>query len=100
MVVVLVGNKCDLGQSREVEKEEGKGFAENERLFFMETSALQNVNVEEAFMQMITKIHHQTGQKCLESKMNETTRINVPNGKEIKIVDEVTETKQSSCCSI
>ncbi|KAI4351014.1 hypothetical protein L6164_005408 [Bauhinia variegata] len=97
MVVVLVGNKSDLGQSREVEKEEGKGFAENERLFFMETSALQNLNVEEAFMQMITKIHDITSQKSLESKVNETTR-NIPNGKEINLVDEVTATKQSSCC--
>ena len=57
MVVVLVGNKCDLDESREVEKEEGKGFAETEGLCFMETSALKNLNVEEVFLQMITRIY-------------------------------------------
>ncbi|XVE49770.1 hypothetical protein DITRI_Ditri01bG0108200 [Diplodiscus trichospermus] len=60
MVVVLVGNKSDLGQSRQVSEEEGRNVAEAEGLFFMETSALENLNVEEAFLQMITKIHEIT----------------------------------------
>ncbi|XP_028242934.1 ras-related protein RABA6b-like isoform X2 [Glycine soja] len=100
MVVVLVGNKCDLdGQSREVDKEEGKGFAETEGLCFMETSALKNLNVEEVFLQMITRIYDMTSQKNLAAKMDEKP-INLLNGKEIHIADEVTATKQSStCCS-
>lgn len=98
MVVILVGNKCDLDQSREVEKEEGKGFAETEGLCFMETSALQNVNVEDAFLQMITKIHDVTTLKSLELKTNGTT-IGIPNGKQITVVDEgKTTNKQSHCC--
>lgn len=48
-MVVLVRNKSDLDQSRQVEREKGKGFAETEGLCFMETSALQNLNVDEAF---------------------------------------------------
>lgn len=99
MVVILVGNKCDLDQSREVEKEEGKGFAETEGLFFMETSALQNLNVEEAFLQVITKIHDVTSHKTLEAKINDTMVNVLPSGKEISLIDEVTQTKQSSCCS-
>ncbi|XP_061343665.1 ras-related protein RABA6b-like isoform X1 [Gastrolobium bilobum] len=98
MVVILVGNKTDLGQSREVEKEEGKGFSEKEGLCFMETSALQNLNVEEAFLQMITKIHDITSQKSLEAKMNGST-LSLSSGKEIHIADEVTATKQVNCCS-
>ncbi|KAL5174734.1 Golgin candidate 2 [Glycine soja] len=95
MVVVLVGNKCDLdGQSREVDKEEGKGFAETEGLCFMETSALKNLNVEEVFLQMITRIYDMTSQKNLAAKMDEKP-INLLNGKEIHIADEVTATKQS-----
>ncbi|XP_027340565.1 ras-related protein RABA6b-like [Abrus precatorius] len=97
MVVILVGNKCDLGQSREVEKEEGKGFAETEGLCFMETSALKNLNVEEVFLQMIKKIYDMTSQKNLEAKMDEKP-INVLSGKEIHITDEVTATKQPSTC--
>ncbi|XP_061359528.1 ras-related protein RABA6b-like [Gastrolobium bilobum] len=98
MVVILVGNKCDLAQSREVEKEEGKGFAETEGLCFMETSALKNLNVEEVFLQMITKIHDVTSQKNLEAKMDEKP-IKLSSGKEIHIIDEVTATKQATCCS-
>ncbi|XP_020215823.1 ras-related protein RABA6b [Cajanus cajan] len=100
MVVVLVGNKCDLDQSREVEKEEGKGYAETEGLCFMETSALKNLNVEEVFLQMITKIYDMTRQKSLAAKMEEKP-FNLLNGKEIHIADdEVSATKQTStCCS-
>lgn len=98
MVVILVGNKSDMGQSREVEKEEGKGFAETEGLCFMETSALKNLNVEEVFLEMITKILDITCQRSLEAKVDEKP-INVFSGKEIHLVDEVTATKQATCCS-
>lgn len=98
MVIILVANKSDLSHSREVEKEEGKVFAEKEGLCFMETSALQNLNVEEAFLQMITIIHDIISQKSLEDKMN-GPKLNLTNGKEIHIADEVTATKQVNCCS-
>ncbi|CAH8252706.1 unnamed protein product [Arabidopsis lyrata] len=71
-VVVLVGNKSDLGQSREVEEEEGKTLAESEGLYFLETSALENQNVEEAFLSMIGRIHEVLTQK--------TAVDNRPNG--------------------
>lgn len=101
MVVVLVGNKCDLGQNREVDEEEGREFSEKEGLCFMETSALENVNVEEAFLHMISKIHEITSQKCLEAKMlNENTTKSLHAAKEIVHIDhEVTATKQTRCCS-
>ncbi|CBI15560.3 hypothetical protein VitviT2T_025779 [Vitis vinifera] len=99
MVIVLVGNKSDLGHSREVDEEEGKTLAETEGLCFMETSALENLNVEEAFLHMITKIHEVTSQKNLEAKLNEPVKPLII-GKEIIHVDhEVSATKQSSCCS-
>ncbi|KAL6319561.1 hypothetical protein AAG906_014237 [Vitis piasezkii] len=99
MVIVLVGNKSDLGHSREVDEEEGKTLAEMEGLCFMETSALENLNVEEAFLHMITKIHEVTSQKNLEAKLNEPVKPLII-GKEIIHVDhEVSATKQSSCCS-
>ncbi|XP_037017348.2 ras-related protein Rab-17 isoform X2 [Artibeus jamaicensis] len=49
VVVMLVGNKADLGEEREVPLEEGKEFAESQRLLFMETSARANLQVTEAF---------------------------------------------------
>ncbi|XP_065850956.1 ras-related protein RABA6a-like [Euphorbia lathyris] len=111
MVVILVGNKSDLSNSRETSEEEGKKYAEMEGLCFTETSAMENLNVEEAFLEMITKIHQITTQKSLESKMNneqhEYSNGDSNNGLKSSIVlvgkeinvDEVSATKQSSCCS-
>ncbi|MBA0616646.1 hypothetical protein Godav_026149 [Gossypium davidsonii] len=97
MVIVLVGNKSDLSESRQVSEEEGKKIAEMEGLFFMETSALRNLNVEEAFLRMINKIHETTiSQKCLDVNMKESTVVRA--GKEIITIDEVTATKHSNNC--
>ncbi|MBA0768666.1 hypothetical protein Gotri_017451, partial [Gossypium trilobum] len=97
MVIVLVGNKSDLSESRQVSEEEGKKIAEMEGLFFMETSALRNLNVEEAFLRMINKIHETTiSQKCLDVNMKESNVVRA--GKEIITIDEVTATKHSNNC--
>lgn len=108
MVVVLVGNKLDLSQSsREVNEEEGRSLAEAEGLCFMETSALENLNVEEAFLNMIIKIHEITLQKSMHAKLLVNDQYQTPTSlhaaKQIIHIDddhEVTATKQSSyCCS-
>ncbi|NWX94531.1 RAB25 protein, partial [Nothoprocta ornata] len=49
VVVMLVGNKTDLAQAREVPAEEARMFAERNGLLFAETSALDATNVELAF---------------------------------------------------
>nr|XP_020043160.1 ras-related protein Rab-17 [Castor canadensis] len=49
VVVMLVGNKTDLGEQREVTLQEGKEFAESKNLLFMETSAKLNDQVSEVF---------------------------------------------------
>lgn len=104
MVIVLVGNKSDLANSaREVNVEDGQSLAQLEGLSFLETSAKDNLNVEEAFFQMITKIHEIMSQKSLEAKMNEaTTPKSLQGKKEIinMMDDEVTATKQNSTCCL
>lgn len=52
-VIMLVGNKCDLKHIRAVQAEEGKAFAINNSLFFIEASALQSTNVEIAFQALV-----------------------------------------------
>lgn len=47
MKILLVGNKCDLEQRRQVSTEEGERFAKENDLIFMETSAKTAFNVEE-----------------------------------------------------
>ncbi|CAE7219408.1 DNAH6 [Symbiodinium sp. KB8] len=50
MVVLLVGNKCDLESRRQVQKSEGEQFAAKHNLIFLETSAKTAENVERAFV--------------------------------------------------
>ena len=47
--IVLIGNKIDLGEKRQVSKQEGLEKAEELRSFFIETSALKNINVQDTF---------------------------------------------------
>lgn len=48
--VILVGNKTDLAQNRVVAKEEAEQFASSNELQYIETSAAENVCIEEVFM--------------------------------------------------
>ncbi|XP_036421742.1 ras-related protein Rab-25a [Colossoma macropomum] len=57
IVVMLVGNKSDLAAQRTVPTEEAKNYAEDKGLLFMETSALESTNVENAFLEVLTAIH-------------------------------------------
>ncbi len=46
---VLIGNKIDLEEKREISKKEGLEMAERIGSFFIETSALKNINVQDIF---------------------------------------------------
>lgn len=57
IVTMLVGNKCDLRHLRAVPLDEAKKYASESGLSFIEASALDATNVEEAFTQTIKKVH-------------------------------------------
>ncbi|GAB2209590.1 hypothetical protein Droror1_Dr00026808 [Drosera rotundifolia] len=44
IVIMLIGNKCDLASLRAIPIEDAKEFVERESLLFMETSALDTTN--------------------------------------------------------
>ena len=44
---MILGNKCDLSDSRVVSKERGQLLADEHGIKFMETSAKASINVEE-----------------------------------------------------
>jgi len=51
--VICVGNKSDLESMRQVPFEEVLGFAERNDVFHaMETSAKENINIEETFVEL------------------------------------------------
>ncbi|CAI5481900.1 unnamed protein product [Closterium sp. Yama58-4] len=65
IIITLVGNKCDLRHLRKVSLEKGQAFAEKEGFFFIETSALDATNVEDAFTQILTEIYWMMNKKAL-----------------------------------
>lgn len=89
-IFVLVGNKIDLEQRRQVSKEEGAKYATKRRISFMETSAANNTNVDFAFIQLLKEIYwKQSKSKSLMpspgEKRNSSTEallVRSPNGLE------------------
>lgn len=58
--VIVIGNKCDLEAERQVSYEEGLALAEQFNCKFLETSAKQRINVEEAFFDVVRSINDQS----------------------------------------
>ncbi|KAG0322992.1 hypothetical protein BGZ99_002976 [Dissophora globulifera] len=53
---MLVGNKSDLKHLRAVSTEEAKNFAQDHNLLFLETSALDGTNIQQAFKEVLQEI--------------------------------------------
>ncbi|CAF1370543.1 unnamed protein product [Adineta steineri] len=64
IIILLVGNKSDLSNARKVSSDEAQAFARNNGILFMETSALDSSNVEQAFYTVATSANMQ---RSLES---------------------------------
>ena len=54
--MVLVGNKIDLEQRREIEKEKGELLAEKNGIDFYEVSNKEGINIQEAGLAIVHKI--------------------------------------------
>ncbi|TYI91837.1 hypothetical protein E1A91_D02G022900v1 [Gossypium mustelinum] len=96
---MLVGNKCDLENTREVSLDEGKSLAESEGLFFIETSALDSTNVWTAFEIVIREIYNNVSRKVLSSDSYKArlsvNRVSLVNDDELK----QSKTKYACCSS-
>ncbi|CAL9766357.1 unnamed protein product [Musa acuminata subsp. burmannicoides] len=95
---MLVGNKCDLDNIRNISVEEGKSLAEAEGLFFIETSALDSTNVKKAFEIVIREIYNNVSRKVLNSDSYKSelslNRVSLTsNGS-----DETKQTSSKTCC--
>ncbi|PRW59514.1 Rab family GTPase [Chlorella sorokiniana] len=98
IVVMLVGNKSDLRHLRSVQTEDAKAFCEREGLSFIETSALEATNVEQAFQRILTEIYHIVSKKALASEDGPAAA--PTSGTAIKVTEAAPEAKKkSSCCS-
>jgi len=68
---ILIGNKCDLEEKRQISYEQGKEFADTYGMKFIETSAKTNHNVQESFVTMTNEIISQMQEKEKAMTKNE-----------------------------
>ncbi|KAH3874611.1 ras-related protein Rab-8B-like isoform X1 [Dreissena polymorpha] len=54
--IMLLGNKCDIEDERQVHKDTGERFAAEHGMKFMEVSARASINIEEAFFTLARQI--------------------------------------------
>jgi len=57
--IFLLGNKTDLSEKRQVSTQEGKEFAQEHKLHFMETSAKSGANVKSVFTDSAKVVYEQ-----------------------------------------
>lgn len=95
IVIMLVGNKCDLKHLRAVSTEEVAAFAEEKKLLFIETSALDATNVELAFQNILTEIYRNHAEQT--TLQADFPQIKPSEGHTINFTQPAPE-KSSSCC--
>ena len=86
--IILIGNKCDLDEEREVSFEEGKKKADSYQIDFYETSAKNNINVENVFKYLTDKIVQMNQNEFLVGI--DVNHFELKNNKE--------EKKKGNCC--
>jgi hypothetical protein len=67
ITMMLVGNKTDLANARVVSTEQGKAYAAERGITFLEASALTASNVEASFLQILSEIYHKKRSKEQEA---------------------------------
>jgi len=100
-VIMLVGNKCDLEHLRAVKKETATKFAEEKRLLFLETSALDTTNVDRAFEWLVTEIFKAVNSGGQPPVVSAGGKAPAPSGQTIKLQDKPAEgadKKKGGCC--
>ena len=79
--ILLLGNKCDLEEKREVTKEEGDQLANELKLIFYETSSKEDINIEKAITELIEMIYKSLGKKFAGF---ETDQVKLEKSKNVK----------------
>ena len=111
VMMILVGNKCDLHTQREVPKKLAEEFAESIKIPFMETSAKDSINVDVAFNKLLHNIYDLKHEKVLKEYKKEEPTSSPKKGKKVENkegeqkstrdrtfkLDQEVSTKKSDC---
>lgn len=98
IVIMMAGNKSDLNHLRAVSEQDGQAFAEKEGLSFLETSALEALNVEKAFQSVLTEIYQIVSKKALAAQEAASNSSFPGKGTTINVGDSSANAK-GGCCS-
>ncbi|XP_023811563.1 ras-related protein Rab-8B [Oryzias latipes] len=90
---MILGNKCDMTDRRQVSKDRGEKLAIDYRVKFLETSAKSSLNVEEAFYTMARDILHNLNSKAGDGNGG-------GSGKPVKITDKKSKRIKFFKCSV
>ena len=98
LVVMLVGNKLDLQNTRQVSREEGlllaKEFNNYNKTMYFETSAKSGTNVRDMFYQLAEAIHNNS--LIAEKEKEKIKEVNINNyGLQTNLINL---TEKSRCC--
>lgn len=86
VVIMLLGNKCDMNHERVIRSEEGENLAKEYGVPFMETSAKTGLNVDVAFLAVAKELKQRAGR--------------YPDQPTFQIHEYIeAQKKKSSCCS-
>lgn len=85
VVKLLIGNKCDVTDGRQISYEEGEALAKKLGTNFIETSAKAATNVEKSFWRLTTDIKAKNGtlysaSSPISMRVGPLTRAAVPQG--------------------
>ena len=84
MTMLLIGNKCDLDNQRQVTKEQGEEKAKAFKVAFLETSASSGENLDVAFEMIMKEVYS----KCKNELDEEDRMEEMQIGKEIDLTKE------------
>lgn len=98
IVIMLIGNKTDLKHLRAVATEDAQSYAEKEGLSFIETSALEALNVEKAFQTILSEIYRIISKKSISSDQT-TANASIKEGQTIDVAATSESTAKKPCCS-
>ncbi|XP_030586788.1 ras-related protein Rab-8B [Archocentrus centrarchus] len=90
---MILGNKCDMTDRRQVSKDRGEKLAIDYGVKFLETSAKSGLNVEEAFYTMGRDILHNLSSKSTDSSAG-------GSGKPVKITEKKSKRIKLFKCSL
>ncbi len=76
--IILIGNKTDLENEREVSTEEAQAFANEKGFPYIETSVLANKNIKEAFQLLLNKVINHLKKLDVKSMSNSTQMYSSP----------------------